>query len=201
MGGEFEKRRAVAGGQSGVPAAPALRSGRRRLAIGLAVGALYPWALTTSWSHASGGMSVGSGNTWSISYHNVVNRPVVLLGFAAVGLWVTAAALWAGRSRLLTGLAAGLAASLCVSSFVVSANAPRVLSAAPATLLAQVRLHESEAAVVAALGPAPQIGGGTNVRSGESLPCLLYPTSAGAWGSEAAFCFRNGVVAFTWPAT
>lgn len=201
MGREFENRWAVAGGKSGVPPTPARRSGWRRLAIGLAVGALYPWALTTPWSHSGGGMSGGSGNAWSISYHSVVNRPVVLLGLAAVGLWVTAAALWAGRPRLVTGLAAGLAACLCVASFVVSADAPRMRSTVPAALLEQVRLHESEAAVVAALGPAPQIGDGTNAVSGESLPCLLYPTSAGPWAPQAAFCFRNGIVAFRWAPT
>ncbi len=168
---------------------------RRRLAIIVAVAAVYPWALTRSLSRASGVMGVGPSNAWNVAFHSYVHRPAVLLAVTAVGLWAAAGALWVARSRMLIAAALGSALALCFASAALSISSGPRQSSVPATLLGRIRLGESSAAVRATLGLAPYVGVATSVESGETLPCLVYAVSGSLNGRLTSLCFRDGELA------
>jgi len=178
---------------SSAPGSSALRSKRWRwLAISLAIGALYPLALTTSLSHGSGSLGLGSGQLWSVQFHNVVNRPTLPLAATAVVLWIAAAALWASSSALTTVVAVGVAVALSTVCVLVTVGDGSRNWSVVAAMVGTIRLGESESRVLATLGPAPDVGTASRLDSGGSLPCLVYNTSA---TGLAAFCFRDGKLA------
>lgn len=183
--------------------APVVDTGGRRLpawrrlaAIALAIGAIEPIALTGSLSHAGGGG--GEIGALSYSFNAAVHRPDAVLALTAAVLWITAAGLWAARTPRLVA-AAALSAVLAVAGCAVAlaTTTPPRTAPVPRFDLALIRRGESEAAVVAWLGPPPYRGSTVPSDPDQSIPCLVYNASqtAGAQGPDMAFvvlCFRGG---------
>ena len=162
---------------------------RRRLAVGVALVALVPWALIGQRSHSSGSMGLGSGYGWNVSFHPVSQRSALVLAAVAAALWLGAAVLWVHPSRPTTIAAGGLVLAAAVAGTIYLAGRPAVVPGPSQAAVSRLRLGEREATVIAALGPAPDLGTATTLASSESLPCLVYPLSG------LAVCFRDGRLA------
>ena len=162
---------------------------RGLLAVGIALVAFLPWGLIGQLGRSSGSMSFGPGYGWNVSYHPVSHRSALVLAALATALWLGAAVLWVGRSRRTTMVAVALVLATAVAGAGYLAGRPAVSSGPLPAALAGLRRGEREASVIAALGPAPDLGTATTLASGESLPCLVYPLSS------LALCFREGRLA------